>query len=87
MTVLHQYIDAFNKGDIKAMAACFTVPGSILDGLPPHVWSGDSACENWYRDVPVAAEHEGATEYTVTIGPPSHASVTGDSAYRWFLLA
>jgi hypothetical protein len=32
-----QYIDAFNKGDVKAMAECFAVPGSILDGLAPHV--------------------------------------------------
>ncbi len=54
---------------------------SILDGLAPHVWSGPAACENWYRDVLVAAEHEGATDYLVAIGTPLHANVTGDSAY------
>ncbi len=81
VTVLRQYIDAFNKGDVKAMTACFAVPGSILDGLAPHVWHGPTACEDWYRDVLVAAEHEGATDYLVTIGTPLHANVTGDSAY------
>lgn len=81
MATVRQYIDAFNKGDSKAMAAFFAVPGSILDGLAPHVWSGHAACENWYRDVLVAAEHEGATDYAVTIGTPLHANVTGDSAY------
>lgn len=81
VTVIRQYIGAFNKGDAKAMAACFALTGSILDGLAPHVWSGPTACENWYRDVLVAAEHEGAMDYLVTIGTPLHANVTGDSAY------
>ena len=81
VTSVRQYIDAFNKGDVKAMAACFAVPGSILDGLAPHVWHGPTACEDWYRDVLVAGEHEGATDYSVTIGTPLHANVTGDSAY------
>jgi ketosteroid isomerase-like protein len=81
VTAVHQCIDAFNKGDVKAMAACFAVPGSIIDGLAPHVWSGHAACENWYKDVLAAAEHEGATDRLVTMGNPFHASVTGDSAY------
>ncbi len=63
------------------MAACFAVPAFILDGLAPHVWDGPTACEDWYRDVLVAAEHEGATNYLVTVGTPSHANVTGESAY------
>ncbi|MBV8356856.1 MAG: nuclear transport factor 2 family protein [Deltaproteobacteria bacterium] len=75
------YVDAFNKGDAKKMAASFTSPGSILDGLAPHLWHGPTAAEDWYRDVLVAAEHEGATDYFVTLGEPLHASVTGDSAY------
>ena len=81
VTVVRQYIDAFNKGDAQAMAACFVVPASILDGLAPHVWHGPTASEDWYRDVLAAAEHEGATDYLVTIGSPLHANVTGDSAY------
>jgi len=45
------YIDAFNKGDVKAMSGWFTEPGSILDGMAPHVWQGPTAAEDWYRDV------------------------------------
>lgn len=81
VTTVSHYIDAFNRADIKAMAACFAVPGSILDGLAPHVWQGPTACQDWYRDVLIAGEHEGATDYSVTIGTPLHANVTGDSAY------
>jgi hypothetical protein len=35
MAAVREYIDAFNKGDVKTMAAIFAVPGSILDGMAP----------------------------------------------------
>src|SRR4029077_6848631 len=40
LATVEHYIDAFNKGDVKAMAAAFAVPPSILDGMPPHVLAG-----------------------------------------------
>ncbi len=81
VAAVRQYIDAFNKGDARAMAACFASSAFILDGLAPHVWHGPTACEDWYKDVLAAGKHEGATDYLVTIGAPLHADVTGDSAY------
>lgn len=81
VTVLRQYIDAFNKGDVKAMAACFAVPGSILDGMTPHVWQGPTATQDWYRDVLIEGKQHGASDYFVTVGEPLHNNVTGDSAY------
>lgn len=63
VVVVRHYIDAFNKGDVKAMTALFAVPGSILDGLAPHVWNGPTASEDWYRDAMIAGEHEGAVDY------------------------
>ena len=35
MEAVRQYVDYFNKGDVKAMAATCAVPASILDGLAP----------------------------------------------------
>jgi len=81
VAAVRQYIDAFNKGDVSAMAACFAKPGSILDGLAPHVWHGPTAAEDWYRDAVIAGEHEGASEYSVTLGQPLHTDITGDTAY------
>ena len=78
------YVEAFNRGDVKAMAARFAGQGSILDGLAPHVWHGPTAAEDWYRDVLIAGDREGATDYLVTLGEPLHANVTGDSAYVVF---
>ena len=81
VAAVRRYIDAFNVGDAEAMAACFAVPGTILDGMAPHVWHGPTAAQDWYRDVLVEGEHAGASDYRVTIGPPLHADVTGDAAY------
>jgi len=81
LTTVRRYIDAFNRGDGKGMAAAFAVPGSILDGMAPHLWQGRSTARDWYRDVLTEGEHLGASGYFVTIGEPVHNAVTGDSAY------
>ena len=81
LAAVQQYIDGFNKADAKLMAETFAVPGSILDGMAPHVWQGPTATQDWYRDVLVEGEQHGASGYLVTLGEPLHNNVTGDSAY------
>jgi ketosteroid isomerase-like protein len=81
VAAVRRYIDAFNVGDAKAMAACFAVPGTILDGMAPHLWHGPTAAQDWYQDVLAEGQHAGASDYHVTIGPPLHADVTGEAAY------
>jgi hypothetical protein len=81
MEAVRHYIGCFNKGDVAGMAASCAVPMSILDGMPPHVWHGPTASQDWYRDVLITGEHEGATEYVVDLGDPWHCMITGDSAY------
>jgi hypothetical protein len=81
MAAVRQYIDGFNKGDAKLMAATFAVPASILDGMAPHVWQGPTAAEDWYRDVLIEGKQHGASDYFVTMGEPLHNNVTDDSAY------
>ena len=81
LSTVQRYIDAFNKGDVNGVAAAFAVPGSILDGMPPHVWNGPTAAEDWYRDVLTNTKKEGASDFFVTIGEPLHNEVTGNAAY------
>ena len=81
MAAVRQYIDSFNKGDVKGMAAACANPASILDGMAPHSWQGPSACEDWYKDVLAEGEKEGASGYAVTLGKPRHLNVNGDRAY------
>jgi ketosteroid isomerase-like protein len=79
--VIREYIDAFNKGDANGLASCFAVPGTILDGMAPHVWSGPTATQDWFRDAEAEGEHLGVKGYSVTLGDPLHKNVTGDAAY------
>ena len=81
LATIQQYIDAFNKGDQEGMSAAFSVPGSILDGMAPHLWVGPTAAQDWYRDVLIEGEQHGASDYFVTLGEPLHNNITGDSAY------
>ena len=81
IAAVRQYLDGFNKGDAKVMASTFANPGSILDGMAPHVWHGPTAAQDWYRDVLIEGKQHGASDYSVTIGEPLHNNVTGDSAY------
>lgn len=81
LAAVRRYLDAFNRGDAKEMAATFAVPGSILDGMAPHLWMGPTATQDWYRDVLAEGKQHGASEYFVTLGEPLHHNVTGDNAY------
>ena len=81
ITAVRQYIDGFNKGDAEAISADFAEPGSILDGMPPHLWHGPTASRDWYRDVLIEGVQHGASGYFVTLGEPLHNNITGDNAY------
>ena len=81
ITAVRKYADAFNQGDAAGMATMFAVPGSILDGMAPHVWQGPTATQDWYRDVLVEGKQHGASDYFITLAEPLHNNVAGDSAY------
>jgi ketosteroid isomerase-like protein len=87
LTTVQNYVDAFNRGDADGMASCFGLPGSILDGMAPHIWTGPTAPRDWYRDVLIEGEHHGASAYTLTLGDVQRNDVTGDSVYLIFSAA
>lgn len=79
--IVQRYLAAFNRADEAGMADCFSAPGVILDGMPPHVWSGPSAAEDWWRDMLAEGEYFGVSDYFITLGEPLHNDVAGDAAY------
>jgi len=81
MAAVRQYVDAFNTGDAKAMAAACADPMQILDGMSPHVWQGPTASDDWYSDVLAEGEHLGASGYRIALGEPRHVDVNDDYAY------
>ena len=74
--IIQKYLHAFNRADAGGMAACFVVPGVILDGMPPHLWSGALGVE----DGPAEAGHPGAGDYFIALGEPRHDGAAGDPA-------
>jgi hypothetical protein len=82
MAAVRKYVDAFNRSDAAVMATTFAIPGSILDGMAPHVWQGPTATQDWYRDVLLEGKQHGASDYFITLGEPLHNNVTGDSLCR-----
>jgi ketosteroid isomerase-like protein len=81
MAPVHQFIDGFNKGDIKTALAACADQTSIIDEIPPHEWHGAGACSNWANDFAADAKKNGITDGVVTLGKARHVDVTGDRAY------
>jgi hypothetical protein len=47
MAAVHQFIDGFNKGDVKTVLAACAAQASIVDEFPPYAWQGATACSDW----------------------------------------
>jgi ketosteroid isomerase-like protein len=81
MATVHQFVDGFNKGDVKTAIAACADQTSIIDEFPPHEWHGAGACANWANDFDADAKKNGITDEVVTLGEPRHVDITGDRAY------
>lgn len=82
MAPVHLFVDAFNKGDEKTAAKAFA-PGkiSIIDEVPPHVWSGTSALRHWAHDLEAISKAAGYTDESVTLGEATRQDVNGNFGY------
>ena len=81
MVPVHQFVDGFNKGDVKTALAACAEQTSIIDEFPPHEWHGPGACATWANDFDADAKKNGMTDPVVTLGKPRHVDVVGDRAY------
>jgi ketosteroid isomerase-like protein len=84
MKTVHQFVDGFNKGDMKSSLATCASPAAIIDEFPPYSWQGANACADWARDYDAAAKQEGMTGGHVTMGAPLFVDVMGDHGYAIF---
>lgn len=82
MAPIHQFIDGFNKGDMKSAAAAFAPTGlTIIDDVSPHVWAGPNAFEAWSKALAATDQAEGNTDGAVTLGKPTRELVSADTGY------
>jgi ketosteroid isomerase-like protein len=81
MSLIHQWVNSFNKGDMKTMAAACVDDAVVIDDIPPHEWHGPGACSKWSGDFLSLTQSAEITESVVAVGKPWHVDVTGDRAY------
>ena len=79
---IHQFIDGFNKGDVKSAYAAYAA-GDILivDEFAPHRWYGPHAAQEWAADYDKHAAATGVTDGLVKYGVPTRTEIEGDMAY------
>ena len=81
MVPVHQFVDGFNKGDIKSALAACADQASIIDEFAPFEWHGAGACAAWANDFVADAKKNGITDGVVRLGKPRHVDVAADRAY------
>ena len=81
MSIVHQWIDALDKGDMKTFVGLCADAGSILDDFPPYQWQGPDACSRWWNDYDALAKANEITDGFVALGKPLQVSVIGKHAY------
>jgi len=81
MVPVNQFVDAFNKGDVKTATAACAEQTSIVDEFPPYEWHGTGACLAWMNDYDADAKKNEITDGVVTLGTPRHVDIVADRAY------
>ncbi|QUD86218.1 nuclear transport factor 2 family protein [Phenylobacterium montanum] len=81
MVPIHQFIDDFNKGDVKGAAAAHLSGASIIDEVPPHHWAGPGSVQAWAKSLMAASKAAGQTDEKVTLGEPTRADINGSHGY------
>jgi hypothetical protein len=81
MEPVRQFIDGFNKSDIKMAQAACADQTFIIDDFPPHEWRGSGATSKWFRDLTRMGQKNGMSDAFVTLLKPRQLHVTGTDAY------
>ena len=78
---IHQFIDNFNKGDVKAAEATHVAEPIIVDEVAPYRWQGHGAFKTWLDDLDKSDKAHGVTDGFVKLGDPIRQEISGDNAY------
>jgi ketosteroid isomerase-like protein len=78
---IRQFVDSFNKGDSAGAAAQFMPSVSIIDEVPPHIWTGANGFASWAADLTKDAQAHGQSENAVALGAVKREVVSGSNAY------
>jgi|SRR5215469_10222708 len=77
---VNEFVDAFNKSDLKTAIDTCAAQTFIIDQIPPYAWQGATGCTDWSKDFEAFAKKNGITEPKVTLGR-ANIDVTDNRAY------
>jgi hypothetical protein len=79
------FIEAFDKGDAKTAKATHAAAGvTIIDEVPPYLWSGATAFDAWNAALGANDKAGGIDSEKVSLGALVRQEVTGSHAYLVF---
>ncbi|CAN5133671.1 hypothetical protein BH10PSE3_BH10PSE3_21620 [soil metagenome] len=78
---IRRMTDGFNKGDIAAVKALHVPAPTIVDNVPPFIWTGPKAFDTWLGDLVKSETALGKTDGVVWFGDPVDEVIAGDRAY------
>jgi len=78
---IRQFIDAFNKGDMKTAAATHLPSVTIVDEARPFLWQGPTAFMGWATDLTNDDKADGVSGEAVALGALKREVISGDNAY------
>ena len=81
MLPVHQFVDAFNKGDVKGATEVCSNITSIIDEFPPYEWHGAGTCRTWLNAYDADAKRNGISAGFVTLAAPRHVDIILEHAY------
>jgi ketosteroid isomerase-like protein len=76
--VVTEWVDAFNRGDLKAFAARCAPRAGVLDGFPPFAWT---SCADWMSAYESNSKAIKLTDGRLSIGQPVSAFADGNRVY------
>lgn len=78
---VRRYFDNLDKDKLETALAMCDSTVTILDEFPPHLWSGATACADWWKAFNAYNEKEGITDENAVLGEPWTVDVAVDRAY------
>jgi hypothetical protein len=74
MAPVRQFVDGFNKSNIKMAQAACADQTFIIDDFPPHEWRGSRATSKWFHDLAALGKKYDMSDPFVTLGKPPPGS-------------
>jgi ketosteroid isomerase-like protein len=77
---VQRFVDGMNAGDPRVLSLC-AQSATVVDDLPPYVWTGTGACNRWISDLIANIKETGTTAMHANFDAATTADVHDKTAY------